>query len=173
MSGEEVKLLQQRLTDADCFQGAIDGTATKALEDAKKACPDQDPILRIETGMHVAPISRISADAECRIAAPGHGMIAGVIGEGFPCANGGGNRRSQRHGAGFRKRAALADRYHTAAPACPGHAPARRFGRHDLGVADHRRRPARARDSASSARRSRGSRRPRVNRHHDLTPPSL
>jgi WD40 repeat protein len=34
-----------------------------------KACPDQEPVLRIETGMHVAVINRIGVDAQCRIAA--------------------------------------------------------------------------------------------------------
>ncbi len=69
MSGEEVKLLQQRLTDADCYTGAVDGTASEALEAAKKACPDQEPILRIDSGMHTAPIISIAVDAQCRIAA--------------------------------------------------------------------------------------------------------
>ncbi len=71
MSGEEVKLLQQRLTDAECYTGAVDGTASEAVEAAKNACPDQEPILRIETGMHVAPIRSIAVDAQCRIAATG------------------------------------------------------------------------------------------------------
>jgi hypothetical protein len=31
--------------------------------------PDPTPILRIETGMHGAPIRRISADAQCRLLA--------------------------------------------------------------------------------------------------------
>ncbi|MGO9744472.1 MAG: caspase family protein, partial [Roseiarcus sp.] len=33
---------------------------------AEKACPDMKPFLRIETGMHVATISRIGVDAACR-----------------------------------------------------------------------------------------------------------
>jgi hypothetical protein len=71
MSGEEITVLQQRLTDAGCYTGAIDGKASEALAAAKKACPDQEPVLRIETGMHVATIYRIGVDAQCRIAATG------------------------------------------------------------------------------------------------------
>ena len=58
MSADEIKALQQRLADGGCYQGAIDGQASPALQDAIKACPSQDPVLRIETGMHVAPIKR-------------------------------------------------------------------------------------------------------------------
>src|SRR6202012_4889199 len=36
---------------------------------AVAACPDQRPMLRIETGMHVAVINRIGVDAQCRLAA--------------------------------------------------------------------------------------------------------
>jgi hypothetical protein len=64
-------VLQQRLIDADCFSGAIDGKASEGLAAAKAACPDQEPVLRIETGMHVALIRRIGVDAQCRIAATG------------------------------------------------------------------------------------------------------
>jgi WD40 repeat protein len=66
VSGDEIKALEQRLTDAGCYKGAIDGTASTALSDAIKSCPDQRPFLRIETGMHVAPIRRIGVDAACR-----------------------------------------------------------------------------------------------------------
>src|ERR1700728_3752649 len=69
MSGEEITVLQQRLTDAGCYTGAIDGKASEALAAAKKACPDQEPVLRIETGMHVATIYRIGVDAQSPIAA--------------------------------------------------------------------------------------------------------
>jgi len=71
MSGEEVKLLQQRLIDAGCYRGAVDGAPNAALQSAENACPDQAPVLRIETGMHVAQLSAIGVDAQCRIAATG------------------------------------------------------------------------------------------------------
>src|SRR5580704_3231101 len=47
MSGAEIKALQQRLTDGSCYSGAIDGQASPALQAAIKACPSQDPVLRI------------------------------------------------------------------------------------------------------------------------------
>jgi hypothetical protein len=71
MSGDEIKALQQRLVDGGCYQGAVDGKASTALEAAIKACPSQDPVLRIETGMHVAPVKRIGVDKACRIAVTG------------------------------------------------------------------------------------------------------
>jgi WD40 repeat protein len=69
MSADEIRLLQQRLTDTKCYAGPIDGKASPSLADAQKFCPDQEPVLRIETGMHVAVIKRIGVDAQCRIAA--------------------------------------------------------------------------------------------------------
>jgi WD40 repeat protein len=69
MNGEEIKGLQQRLTDAGCYAGPVDGGVSSALAAATRACPDQDPVLRIETGMHVAPVKRIGVDAQCRLAA--------------------------------------------------------------------------------------------------------
>jgi len=63
---EDVLSLQRRLTDAGCYKGAIDGARSAALDAAIKACPDQSPFLRIETGMHTAPIWRIGVDAACR-----------------------------------------------------------------------------------------------------------
>ena len=67
MSADEIKALQQRLTDAGCYKGAIDGAGSGALDDAIKACPDQQPFLRVEIGMHTAPpISAIGVDAACR-----------------------------------------------------------------------------------------------------------
>ena len=65
-SREETLTLQQRLTDAGCYHGAIDGAPSAALDAAVKACPDQRPVLRIETGMHSAPIWRVGVDAACR-----------------------------------------------------------------------------------------------------------
>jgi hypothetical protein len=52
MSADEVNALEQRLTDGGCYKGAIDGKASEALDAAIKACPDQRPVLGIETGMH-------------------------------------------------------------------------------------------------------------------------
>jgi hypothetical protein len=71
MASEDIRVLEQRLTDAGCYTGPIDARASNALEAAKKACPDQEALLRIEAGMHVAPIRRIGVDAQCRIAATG------------------------------------------------------------------------------------------------------
>jgi WD40 repeat protein len=67
----ENRVLQQRLTDAGCYTGAIDGKASEALTAAKQACPDQEPVLRIETGMHVAAMKAIDVDASCRLALTG------------------------------------------------------------------------------------------------------
>src|SRR5277367_1290613 len=64
-SREETLTLQKRLTDAGCYHGAIDGAPSAALDAAVKACPEQTPVLRIETGMHTAMINRIGVDAAC------------------------------------------------------------------------------------------------------------
>jgi len=56
-----------------CYKSEVDGKTTDALEVAENACPDQEPILRIETGMHMAAIRSIGVDAQCRIAATGSG----------------------------------------------------------------------------------------------------
>ena len=69
MNNAEITVLQQGLTDGGCYRGAIAGRARAALQDAIKACPQQDPVLRIETGTHVAKLSRIGVDEACRIAA--------------------------------------------------------------------------------------------------------
>jgi hypothetical protein len=66
---EEVVVLQQRLTDSGCYKGAVDGQPSPELDAATKACPDQRPFLRIETGMHTAPIWRIGVDAACSLLA--------------------------------------------------------------------------------------------------------
>jgi Caspase domain/WD domain, G-beta repeat len=71
MSGEEITVLQQRLANAGCYAGAIDGKANATLQKAVKACPDQEPTLRIETGMHVSQLSNIAVDARCTLAATG------------------------------------------------------------------------------------------------------
>ena len=64
-SRKETLTLQQRLTDAGCYQDAIDGAKGAALDEAVKAYPDQRPVLRIETGMHTATISRVGVDGAC------------------------------------------------------------------------------------------------------------
>jgi WD40 repeat protein/uncharacterized caspase-like protein len=69
ISADEIKALEQRLTDAGCYKGVIDGQSSALLDDAIKACPDQRPFLRIETGMHTAVINRIGVDAACRLLA--------------------------------------------------------------------------------------------------------
>jgi len=71
MNADEIKALQQRLLDGGCYQGAIDGQARPTLQDAIEACPSQDPVLRIETGMHIAAIWRIGVNKTCSIAATG------------------------------------------------------------------------------------------------------
>jgi WD40 repeat protein len=71
MNTAEIKALQQRLVDGGCYQGAIDGQTSSVLQDAIKACPSQDPLLRIETGMHVSAIKQIGVDRACRLAATG------------------------------------------------------------------------------------------------------
>ena len=68
-SREERLTLQQRLTDAGCYSGAVDGEPSAALDDAIKQCPDMRPFLRIETSMHTAMIKRIGVDAACSRAA--------------------------------------------------------------------------------------------------------
>ena len=42
-NGEEVTVSWQRLTDAGCYTGMIDGKTSDALEAAKRPCPDQEP----------------------------------------------------------------------------------------------------------------------------------
>jgi WD40 repeat protein len=71
MDAQEIAALQHRLTDAGCYTGAIDGRASAAVEKAQKICPVMEPILRIETGMHTAPIKRIGVDRACRLLATG------------------------------------------------------------------------------------------------------
>jgi len=69
VSSAEIKALQQRLIDGGCYRGAVDGQTSPALQAAIKACPSQEPVLLIETGMHTEPIKRIGVDRACRIAA--------------------------------------------------------------------------------------------------------
>jgi hypothetical protein len=71
MGHDEILSLQRRLSDAGCYKGAADGQASAALDQAIKACPDQDPVLRIETGTHTAQVWWIGVDAACRLVATG------------------------------------------------------------------------------------------------------
>src|SRR5277367_2765933 len=64
-SRDETVTLQRRLTEGGCYNGAIDGAPSEALDGAVKACPDQAPVLRIEAGMHTASINSIGVDAAC------------------------------------------------------------------------------------------------------------
>jgi WD40 repeat protein len=68
---QEMRSLQQRLTDAKCYSGPIDGAMNPSVVDAIRRCPDTDPVLSIETGMHVSAIYRVSADRSCRLAVTG------------------------------------------------------------------------------------------------------
>jgi WD40 repeat protein len=71
MSRAEITAVQQRLKEASCYRGPIDGLTSTALQTAIEECPSQDPALRIETGMHVAPIFRMGVDRACRMAVTG------------------------------------------------------------------------------------------------------
>jgi DNA-binding beta-propeller fold protein YncE len=71
MDAQDIAALQHRLTDAGCYPGAIDGKASAAVEQAQKICPVTEPLLRIETGMHTAPIQQIGVDRACRLLATG------------------------------------------------------------------------------------------------------
>ena len=68
---QEVRSLQQRLTDAKCYAGPLDGVMNPAVTEATKQCPDTAPTLAIETGMHVSLIRRIGVDRNCRMAVTG------------------------------------------------------------------------------------------------------
>ena len=71
MQPAEIQALQKRLTDDGCYAGPIDGQASGATSEAVKACPDQSPTLRIETGMHVLNIQGIAVDEACHLAVTG------------------------------------------------------------------------------------------------------
>ena len=66
-----VRLQQRRFEDAGCYKGDLDGIPSQALDLAARACPRQDPILRIENGTHLAAVGAIGVDARCKIAATG------------------------------------------------------------------------------------------------------
>lgn len=68
-SKPEILASQRHLADAGCYQGPVDGVRTAALDRAAEACPDQAPVLRIDIGMHVAPITRVATDLACTIMA--------------------------------------------------------------------------------------------------------
>jgi WD40 repeat protein len=69
MSPTDIRALQQRLTDAKCYSGPIDGTASAAVTAALGACPVMDPVLSIDTGMHTTKISRVGVDRDCKLLA--------------------------------------------------------------------------------------------------------
>jgi WD40 repeat protein len=71
MSPTDIRALQQRLTDAKCYSGPIDGTASPAVTAALNACPVMDPVLSIDTGMHTTKITRIGVDHDCKLLATG------------------------------------------------------------------------------------------------------
>ena len=71
MPPSEIEALQRRLNDAGCYRGPIDGQQGPGLARAIAVCPSQTPQLRIETGMHVAPIKRIGTDRACTLAVTG------------------------------------------------------------------------------------------------------
>ena len=68
MTSAEIQALQLRLKDGGCYSGGVTGQGSAELTAAINACPSQDPVLRIETGMHMAQILRIDVDRACRIA---------------------------------------------------------------------------------------------------------
>jgi hypothetical protein len=68
---QEVRSLQQRLTDARCYSGPLDGVMNPLVAGAVNQCPDTDPVLTIETGMHVSAIKAIGVDRSCRMAVTG------------------------------------------------------------------------------------------------------
>ena len=67
----EREVLRLRLQAAGCLEAAGPNVSDDDLEKAKKACPDQTPKLRIETGMHLAAIWEIAVDAQCSRAVTG------------------------------------------------------------------------------------------------------
>src|SRR5712691_1083584 len=70
LSSGDISALQERLRDARCYTGAIDGTASAATDAALKRCPMMDPILSIETGIHTTD-ARIGTDRGCQLLATG------------------------------------------------------------------------------------------------------
>jgi WD40 repeat protein len=71
LSQADIRSLQQRLTDAQCYSGPLDGSASGAVAAALKACPVMEPILSIETGMHTAVVKRVGVDRDCKLLATG------------------------------------------------------------------------------------------------------
>jgi WD40 repeat protein len=71
MSPADIRALQQRLTDAICYSGPVDGVASAAVTAALKICPAMDPILSIETGMHIGSIWSVGVDRDCKLLATG------------------------------------------------------------------------------------------------------
>ena len=70
MSADAIKALEQRLTDAGCYKGAIEGhTSDSARRRQSRPAPTSELFLRIETGMHTAVINSIGIDADCSLIA--------------------------------------------------------------------------------------------------------
>ncbi len=69
----EREVLRLRLQAAGCLEAAGPNVSDDELEKAKKACPDQTPKLRIETGVHLEAIQSIAVDARCSRAVTGSG----------------------------------------------------------------------------------------------------
>ncbi len=63
---DEIRSLQQRLSDAGCYKAAVDGKVTPALAEAVRYCPSPNPVLGIDTSMHTAVIYRLGIDRECK-----------------------------------------------------------------------------------------------------------
>jgi hypothetical protein len=71
LSPADIRSLQERMWDAHCYSGPVDGRPTAETQAAVNSCPVMDPILGIETGMHSAVIKRIGVDRMCRLLATG------------------------------------------------------------------------------------------------------
>jgi len=71
MAQDEIASLQRQLSDAKCYGGPVDGKASAVVTEAQKRCPAMDPMLVIETGMHIGAVKKIGVDRSCRLLATG------------------------------------------------------------------------------------------------------
>ena len=69
MSKNEIRSLQQRLADSGCFNGTADGSGATPSTLQGYGVRRRRRLFRIETGAHVGPIWRITADASCHLVA--------------------------------------------------------------------------------------------------------